>query len=52
MQQRPFFHENFNSQNLVNFTIDFPSPHEANLYVEQGGKKLEFKKIDIEEMGI
>lgn len=47
-----FFHENFNSQNLVNFTIDFPSPHEANLYVEQGGKKLEFKKIEIEEMGI
>ena len=47
-----FFHENFNSQHLVNFTIDFPSPHEANLYVEQGGKKLEFKKIEIEEMGI
>ena len=47
-----FFHANFNAQNLVNFTIDFSSPNEAHLYVEQGGKRVEFKKIDIEEMGI
>lgn len=47
-----FFRENFNTQALVNFNIDFPNPHEANLYVEQGGKQLEFKKIEIEEMGI
>lgn len=47
-----FFHENFNAQDLVNFTIDFPNPHEANLYIEQGGKKVEFKKIDVEEMGM
>ena len=46
------FHANFNAQDLVNFTINFPNPNEAHLYVEQGGKRVEFKKIDIEEMGL
>lgn len=45
-----FFHDNFNSNNVVNFNIDFPNANEANLYLEQGAKKVEFKKIDIEEI--
>lgn len=45
-----FFYENFNSNDLVNFKMNFHSPNEANLYLEQGAKKVEFEKIDIEEM--
>lgn len=45
-----FFHKHFNSKNLVNFNINFPNSSEANLYLEQGATKVEFKNIDIEEM--
>lgn len=45
-----FIHKHFNTTNLVNFNIEFPNENEANLYLEQGTKKIEFKKIDIEEM--
>lgn len=45
-----FFHKYFDSKSLVNFNIIFSNSNEANLYLEQGATKLEFKKIDIEEM--
>lgn len=45
-----FFHKYFDSKSLVNFNIIFSNTNEANLYLEQGTTKIEFKKINIDEM--
>lgn len=45
-----FFHKYFDSKSLVNFNIIFSNTSEANLYLEQGTTKIEFKKINIDEM--
>lgn len=50
-----FFYKYFNAKEVVNFNMDFPNAEEAHLYLEQGDleqgiKKAEFKKIEIEEM--
>lgn len=45
-----FFHKYFNAKETVNFNMDFPNADEAHLYLEQGAKKAEYKKIEIEEM--
>ncbi len=45
-----FFYKYFNAKEMVNFNMDFPNADEAHLYLEQGAKKAEFKKIEIEEL--
>lgn len=45
-----FFHKNFNTKDIVHFNMDFSQPNEANLYLEQGAKRVEFHKIEVEEM--
>ncbi len=45
-----FLDKQFNLQNHINFNLDFPNPNEARLYLKQGTQKIEFKKIEVEEM--